>query len=116
METIQVRKDDLLTRVRENRDKHRAMFLEAQEGYRKALVDAIEEELSRAREGKRPQWRAMSLPVPEDHTKDYDAVLDMVTMDTRDEIELSQSEFRQYVRDEWRWREEFINTTRTYNG
>lgn len=116
MEEIQVKKSELVARLQENRDNHRALFLEAQEGYKQALIDTIEEELIRARQGKQPQWKAMRLPVPEDHTKDYDAVIDMVTMDVRDTIDLTQPEFRQYVRDEWRWREEFINTTRTYNN
>jgi len=116
MDDIRIKKDELIARMTENRESHRALFLEAQDGYRQAIIDELEAELKRAREGRTPVWKAVSLPVPKDHTKDYDAVLDMLEMEVREEIELSPSDFRKYVRDEWQWREEFIGTTQMYNN
>ena len=49
-------------------------------------------------------------------TKEYDQVIDMLDMSVDSEIELTHSEFRQYVRDEWGWSEMFNTTAVNYVG
>lgn len=114
METIHVQKDKLTKRLKKNRKNHQSLFERAQEGYKQAVIESLEKDLSRAQQGKNPRWEASGLPVPRNHTKDYDAALDMVKSDTRDVIELSEHEFRTYLRDEWNWRREFIGTNAAY--
>jgi hypothetical protein len=39
MNTVKVKRDELLAKVRANRDAHRDLFLKAQEGYRKLVIE-----------------------------------------------------------------------------
>lgn len=93
---------DLLDRIRSNRASHRDLFLKAQKGYRKEVIKELDQMMSDAKEGK-PIGRFITLPEPEDHTDDYDVVIDMLEMSVSTSIELSNHEFRSYVRDEWAW-------------
>ncbi len=58
----------------------------------------------------------INLTVPVDHTKDYDRVIRMLTMSTADEITISESQFTQYVMDEWNWKAAFVGTTAMYGN
>lgn len=115
METTKVRKDELVARITENRDKHRQVFEEALDGYKAAAIKAGEHILEQLRNNKTPDLNALlRLPVPSDHTGDYDAVLDMLDMNVDDEVEISQADFRSYVRDEWHWKGQFTATNSHY--
>lgn len=52
------------------------------------------------------------LLVPEDHTDEYDQLLEMLAMSVDDEVELTAQEFAQYVRDDWSWKHQFTRTMR----
>jgi hypothetical protein len=113
VKSVKVQKDELQKRVKENRDSHRSVYEQALDGYHKAVVEWLEVQLDRAKAGKAFDLY-FNQPMPEDHTADYDNVLDMLDMSTEDEIELSNQEFRQYVRDEWGWKHAFTETASNY--
>lgn len=70
--------------------------------------------LAEAKHGKRIR-RAVSLIEPMDQTRDYDRAIRMVDLDTRDTLELEESEFRQYVMDDWTWKQQFNHSNRAYS-
>jgi hypothetical protein len=105
----------LRSRVQANRDQHRDVYERAMKGYRKAAVAFFEEQLDKAVRGELFETYFRE-PMPEDHTEDYDVVLDMLAMDVRAEVPLSQAEFRQYVRDDWGWKRDFLTTAANYMG
>lgn len=113
MQTVKVSKSELRERIQTNRDAHRAVYDKAMDGYRKAVVAFFETQLKRAQDGKQfvTYFREAC---PSDHTADYDNVLDMLDMSVDGEISLSQQEFRQYVRDDWGWKQEFTATASNY--
>ena len=113
MNDVQMDKTALVERIQKNRDEHRGIFEKAIDGYRDAAAEFFAEQLDKAKAGK-PFVTYFQEPVPEDHTSDYDAVLDMLEMDKRSTITLSSSHFRQYVRDEWGWKSEFLATSQNY--
>jgi hypothetical protein len=113
MNDVQMNKSDLRNRIQENRNAHRGIFEAAIDGYREEATKFFEEQLAKAKAGKVFN-NYFSEPIPEDHTKDYDAVLDMLDMDKRDTITLSAGQFRQYVRDEWGWKQDFMATSSNY--
>lgn len=115
MRTVTVNRDELLDRVRENRDKHRSVFEAAMDGYRKAAIEELDRAISDARSG-RKIMRHLSLIEPVDKTKDYDRVIDMLEMSTDEEITLEQNEFACYVRDEWAWRDQFLAANSSYTA
>jgi hypothetical protein len=108
-------KRELLERIRSNLATHRDVYEHAMSGYRGAAQDWFDEQLGKALQGK-PFEVWFKEPVPEDHTEDYEAVIDQLELSQEDVVTLSLSEFRQYVRDEWGWKKEFMATTSNYLG
>jgi hypothetical protein len=102
MNTVKVKREELLTKVRANRDAHRDLFLKAQEGYRKLVIEELDKMLAEAKAGRRIS-RSINLARPLDHTSDYDRVIMMLEMSVDDTIVLDANEFDQYVRDRWAW-------------
>ncbi len=115
MQKIKVKKADLLGILRKNRDAHKAVFLEAQEGFRKAVVAALEQRLEVARKGKRVD-QYLHLAEPENRTRDYDRTISMLEMDLSDTVELSETDYAQYVLDDWDWKRQFLGTNRAYSS
>lgn len=112
---VTIKKEELLTAIKKNREGHRAEFLKAQDGFKQYLIRELEKRLDDAREGRNVQGH-FALIEPEDHTKDYDRVIMMLEMSTSMEILITESQFSKYVMDEWGWMESFKNSTSNYIG
>lgn len=115
MSTIIVKKDRLLETLQQNREKHREIFEEALAGYKQRSIELLEEHIERINSGS-VERVFVSLPVPEDHTEDYDRAIDNLTWSIYDTVELSAREFDSYVRDAWAWKQEFVTTSSMYAG
>lgn len=113
MELINVKKDQLLMKVKGNRDNHRKVFDDGQEVYRERVIAELDSMLSDAKAGRKIQ-RAVSLIEPEDHTSDYDRVIAMLEMSVDDQVELNEIDFQRYVMDQWGWNASFQNSTAMY--
>src|SRR5437763_5994184 len=103
MNSVKVKRSELLTKVKENAEKHRELFLQAQEGYREIVIAQLDQILKDAREGRNIK-RGISIPEPQDHTQAYEAIIAMLEMSVEDVIELDYSSFQQYVLDNWVWK------------
>lgn len=117
MNSVKVKRGELLEKLIANRDGHRALFMKAQDGYRKAVIEALDKALKDAREGR--EYRVyIALQAPEDHTEDYDTVISMLTMSVDADIEIEQLDFQCYVRDKWQWaaHANFLNSTYATGG
>lgn len=115
MKDASVHKDELLKKLEENRTTHRATFEAAMVVYQEKMTELLGTLISRARDGKIIPHRALyDLPMPEDHTKEYDLAIEMLQMETRDVLIISEQEFRQYVLDLWEWSQSFTSNTRSY--
>src|SRR5262249_50853591 len=100
MNTVKIKREELLTKERANRDAHRTLFLKAQEGYRKLVIEELDRMLADAKAGRRIV-RSINLAEPANHTGDYDRILAMLEMSVDDTITLDAQEFNQYVLDNW---------------
>ena len=114
MQRIKVEKSKLVRILQKNRDAHHDIFIEAQKGFRKAVIEALEMRLKQARDGKRIE-QYLNLPEPVDRTRDYDRVISMLKMDLTDTVELSETDYSQYVLDDWEWKRQFLGTNRAYS-
>jgi hypothetical protein len=112
---ITVGKPALLEKLRSNRDSHRGLYEKAYEGYRKAMLADLEAKLTDLKAGKAvdPYLRHQA---PEDHTRDYDDVVDMLEMHQGDTLELTQAQFRCYVKDDWGWKKTWTTSNSAYIG
>jgi adenylate kinase family enzyme len=113
MGVVKVRKDDLLSTVIRNRDKHRAIFEAAVEGFRGKAIELLEQRLTDAKAGRRINV-FINLPTPVDQTREYNRIIKMLEMSVDTEIELTQSEFTMYVMDDWSWKKQFSATNSMY--
>lgn len=113
MDKIKVNKSELLRVLRANRAKHREIFEKALVGFQTKWVATLERKLADARAGKRIRPH-ISMTFPIDQTGDYDRAIAMLDMSVEDQIVLSETDFQQYVQDEWRWKGQFSATNKLY--
>jgi hypothetical protein len=110
---VTVKKAELLERMKTNLLKHRAMFLEAQEGYRDAVIKELDAMLKEARDGKAIR-RLVELEEPHDHSDEYETNIAMLEWSVSDTLSISQQQFKNFVLDKWGWSEQFITSNATY--
>lgn len=113
MNTVRVKRTEVLEKLTVNRASHRTVFEQAIEGYHRAVVEHLENALADAKAGKQYST-SIYLPQPQDHTRDYDRAIAMLEMSLDDELELSSVEFAQFVLDDWGWKGDFISTSNNY--
>jgi hypothetical protein len=113
MRTVMVRKDELVEIVQKNRQQHGEVFEKAYAKFMQAVERELELRLHRIRRGKNVDL-LIRLPEPRNMTESYDRALQMLEMETRDEVELSEQEFQQFVQDDWTWKREFATTASVY--
>jgi len=112
MNTV-INKEELIRTLKENCDKHQIVFEKAFKAFLKEVEKNLIERLDIVREGKHVELY-IHLSEPSNHTKDYSRILTMLYMDVREEIELDETQFSQYVLDDWNWKEEWLSTTSNY--
>ena len=111
---VLLNKDALLEQVRENYDSHREKFEEAMVGYKAKAIELLEAHIQRIRDNA-PEKVFVQLPMPEDHSKDYERVIEMLEWSKDTDLELDESEFATYVLDQWGWQEGFAQTYAMYS-
>jgi len=114
MKAIKVNKVDLIQILEKNRKEHRAIFEEALEGYKKAIIAELERRLVRAKKGKIID-HIINVQQPTDQTKDYDRALGMLKMSLENEVELTEQDYRSYVLDDWNWKSQFLASNAFYS-
>jgi hypothetical protein len=103
---VSVDKGTLVAKMQVNRAQHAADYEKAKKGFRKLLIEELEEKLEDAKNGESVSLR-FEANAPESHLEDYDDVIDMLHMANDGEIELSHVQFKQWVQDKWDWKEQW---------
>lgn len=112
---VTIKKDELVEILRLNRETHRAVFDEAVQRYHEQALVQLNEHIQRitkARKG--PIVVRVVLPIPEDHTTDYDRVIGMLDKHTGETVTLTESKYRNFVEDEWDWTRAWAGSTASY--
>ena len=121
---------DVLRTCKENREKHVIAAAKAKQDYRAAALIEFEEKKAAAIKEMNAKIKAakeeggaihrltsidlsLDLPLPEDHTEDYDRAIAMLSMTEEKVLVLTPDQFRQLVLDQWSWKQtfEFSNTS-----
>lgn len=124
MDSLKFDRKVLLKAVRDNRDKHQTDYDEAVEGYKEAVVEALQKKIAFFQKaladykngGELHPGASLGLTPPRHYMKDYNRVVKMLEMSHEDDIELSHEEFSQYVMDDWKWKENFTQSTALYSN
>jgi hypothetical protein len=114
MRTVKVKAVDLLKILKLNRAGHRENYEKAFDGYRKECIRVLEQNLNLLKEGKKQAVQFSEIP-PDDHTEDYDRVIAMLEMSVDKTIELTASDFAQYVQDNWVWKHSWTASNSKYS-
>jgi hypothetical protein len=113
MQNITVDKAELIAKIQQNREEHKALYEEAVVVYRQRAIEEIEKVLAEAKRGDKIR-HAFALPVPEEHTEDFDRALEMLEWEQGNSIVLAEYEFAQLVQNEWGWARNFAANTTSY--
>ena len=106
----------MLETLRENRDKHALIVTEAQVGYLAAALKSVEKCRAALAEGKQVSLSKYALTPPADYRSAYDTVISMLEWSTDETITLAADEFRQFVQDQWDWKDGFILSNAAYSS
>lgn len=110
-----VNKNELISILEKNREKHIAAFKKGVVEYRKKAISALEKRISLAKENRKFDLH-FDLPQPVNYIKEYDRILGLLAMTSSSEVEISAQEYSAYVLDEWSWRSSFFANTVAYYG
>ena len=113
MNAIKVKKEKLLTILKENMERHKKIFLDALKGYRKIVIEILDKNIAKAKSGGKI-ITYVSLKEPVDQTQDYERVIGMLQMADDIIVELSEADYTRYVLDNWSWSEQFYTTNSGY--
>jgi hypothetical protein len=121
MKDVDVNKAELIKKLEENKTKHRENFENATKGYKtevnariKKMLDDLTADRLTPEEVKDRIFRIWQLPVPQDHTEDYEAAIEMLQMEVRSEISVTHNDFRAFVRDDWDWKKDWVASASNY--
>lgn len=113
MKEVRVKTTDLKTRLEVNRNAHSAQFGVAMDGWAKEVAQLMRADIEAIERGERRRLTALD-PMPENHAPDYDRVLEMLEMSVDEHQTLDIGTFRQYVLDDWSWKERWTVSTAKY--
>ena len=114
MENVKVKKTETLKILRTNRDAHQAIFAEAVDGYKAQVIDILEGHIADIKAGK-VKSVTVTLPQPENHTKDYDRAIKMLEMSVDKDVTMDEHSFQCYVMDDWTWKRQFLSSNAFYS-
>lgn len=115
MNNVKVRKDELLSCLYNNLDKHQSDVEDA----KRLRIDKIErffnEQLEQIKADRNYQPKEnIRFPMPQDNSSEYKKAIKMVEMNQDEIIELSETQFDKLVMDNWGWKEDLIATSSLY--
>jgi hypothetical protein len=115
MNTIKVKKSDLLDTLRTNKAKHEEVYEQAMVKYREALIAELVSLRADVEAGKQIEHRLKTV-VPLRFADSYEQAIQMLEWEVGDEVELDTHEFQQYVMDDWNWGQSFRAANSAYVG
>jgi hypothetical protein len=116
VETVTVKKAELIEKLAANRDAHKATYEEAKANYRQKVIDELRKRAGEIEGGADISTHFM-LPQPEDHTSDYEEALEALQWHQDDTVELDRmGEFQSWVLNKWNWDRSFLANTTSYTA
>ncbi len=112
---LTVDKPQLIGILEANKEKHEATYKEAVVEYRKQAAKALSKQLNNIETGRKFSL-TFTLPKPLNYTSQYSKIIGMLKMCMETQVKLSDSEYTQYVLDNWSWKASFIGSTMSYSN
>jgi len=114
MKNVRIKKDELIAVIKTNRENHANDYKDA---YRKFLTIGSQLLHDRYQEfvnQNKGLTLNFSIAAPLNYLHQYDRILEMLAMETESTVTLDQTEFRQYVQDDWAWKDSYNSSKSGY--
>lgn len=116
IERVAVNRQRVIDALKKNRDTHRQLFEEALDGYRKRVVQVLDESLARMRNANASNTPIIQLPQPPIQRLDlYDKYIGLFEASSEPTIDLTSADFACLVQDKWNWRQRFLTSLAPYS-
>lgn len=116
MENVIVGKDDLISRIKQNKEKHLAEYKETREKYKWKMAGLLQDLVEEVKSGKLADLSLIyHYPAPQEYLSEYDTALTMLEMSVDDTITLSEEDFKKFVMDDWNWKKSFSASNTFYS-
>lgn len=120
MQKVKAKKSELLRKLKENLESHVKTYnltvknyrIQAKKDLEKFYVDASN--TLNENEPKTVYFQCPTLPVS--YVKEYETAIQLLNFSVDKTVELTMSEFQQYVMDEWKWKANFTQLSGMYNN
>lgn len=114
---VKVKKDDILNKLRANREAHIVEYQKAVENYWRKAQELLDERMSMF--GSEPNLEAVphmhfEISAPENFVESYDSVIGMIEASADDTIVLSRQNYLMFMDDQWEWKDHFAYLNSTY--
>lgn len=118
MNSVNLKRDELLGIVRSNLEKHIREYLESVEDYKKLAVQIAQANLKLAKSGNLEDIaKIKALPAaPVSYESSYNRAIRMLELSVDEVIELEEDVFNQLVLDEWVWKRQWSVSNATYKA
>lgn len=113
MKTVTIEVETLLKHLMANRAKHIIDFNESLETYRELLIIKLREMLESA-EAKADTAHSVSITRPVSYETEYDDIIAKLKWTTETHVTLDSAEFKTFVQDQWRWKNDFSTMAAGY--
>jgi len=97
--TIKVKKEQLISQIKENKAKHIEEYEKAVVAYKEEALKQLEKLTSKVNDG--GLNIKLDLITPVNNSDNYEKIIEMFEWEVEDKVELTQSEFKEYVQDEF---------------
>lgn len=113
MNNVNIEKSALLPILLENKEKYNQIYHSAVSGYWSKAEEVLNNKLNSIKNQEKIE-PYLGLAFPENHEDDYNRAIKMVELSADNVLNLSQSEFNQYVLNDWTWRNTFLSVSSVY--
>ena len=96
--TINVKKVDLIARIKENKENHIVEYNKAVIAYKEEALKQLADLTKQVGEGK--LGVKLELVTPVNNAENYDKIVEMFEWEVEEVVQLKQDEFNEYVQDE----------------
>jgi len=107
MKTVRIKKDELIAVIKKNRENHWNDYKDAYQKFLTTGSQLLHDRYDEFVSGKKNLTLNFSIAAPLNYLHQYDRILEMLAMETESTVTLDQTEFRQYVQDDYAWKDSY---------